>query len=113
MISRKEVLPELPPSESSAQVASYRAGTGTKLCNSLPFYRLLKSTTCVPESSRCSSEHCVISYILSGKGKSGLNKIGLKFSGRKIFQFVIFKPLTNCFKETIGFDVKASFVSRP
>ena len=27
-------------------------------------------------------------------------------------QFVIFKPLTYCFKET-GFDVKASFASRP
>ena len=29
------------------------------------------------------------------------------------FQFVIFKPLTYCFKETIGFDVKASSASRP
>ena len=29
------------------------------------------------------------------------------------FQFVIFKPLNYCFKETIGFDVKASFASRP
>ena len=28
-------------------------------------------------------------------------------------QFVIFKPLSYCFEETIGFDVKASFVSRP
>ena len=28
-------------------------------------------------------------------------------------QFVIFKPLSYCFKETIGFDVKASFASRP
>ena len=28
-------------------------------------------------------------------------------------QFVIFKPLTYYFKETIGFDVKASFASRP
>ena len=28
-------------------------------------------------------------------------------------QFVIFKPLRYCFKETIGFDVKASFASRP
>ena len=28
-------------------------------------------------------------------------------------QFVIFKPLSYCFKETIGFDVKASFTSRP
>ena len=28
-------------------------------------------------------------------------------------QFVIFKSLTYCFFETIGFDVKISFVSRP
>ena len=28
-------------------------------------------------------------------------------------QFVIFKPLSYCFEETIGFDVKASFASRP
>ena len=31
----------------------------------------------------------------------------------RTLQFVIFKPLTYCFKETIGFDVKASFASRP
>ena len=30
-----------------------------------------------------------------------------------ISQFVIFKPLTYCFKERIEFDVKASFASRP
>ena len=29
------------------------------------------------------------------------------------FQFVIFKLLSYCFEETIGFDVKATFVSRP
>ena len=28
-------------------------------------------------------------------------------------QFVILKPLSYCFEETIGFDVKASFASRP
>ena len=28
-------------------------------------------------------------------------------------QFVIFKPLSHCFEETIWFDVKASFPSRP
>ena len=28
-------------------------------------------------------------------------------------QFVIFEPLSYCFKETIEFDVKASFSSRP
>ena len=30
-----------------------------------------------------------------------------------IHQFVIFKPLSHCFEETIRFDVKASFASRP
>ena len=29
------------------------------------------------------------------------------------FQFVIFKPVSYCFEETVGFDVKASFASRP
>ena len=28
-------------------------------------------------------------------------------------QFLIFKPLSYCFEEAIGFDVKASFVGRP
>ena len=28
-------------------------------------------------------------------------------------QFVIFKPLSYSFEETIGFDVKASFANRP
>ena len=28
-------------------------------------------------------------------------------------QFAIFKPIRYCFKETKGFDVKASFASRP
>ena len=30
----------------------------------------------------------------------------------KYTQFVIFKPLSYCFEEIIGFDVKASFASR-
>ena len=29
------------------------------------------------------------------------------------FQFIIFKPLSYCFEETIGFDLKASFASCP
>ena len=29
------------------------------------------------------------------------------------YQFVVLKPLSYCFEETIGFDVKASFASRP
>ena len=28
-------------------------------------------------------------------------------------QFVIFKPISHCFRETKGFDIKASFASRP
>ena len=28
-------------------------------------------------------------------------------------EFVIFKLLSYCFQETVGFDVKASFASRP
>ena len=35
------------------------------------------------------------------------------FSGFWPLKFVIFKPLSYCSKETIGFDVKASFASRP
>ena len=35
------------------------------------------------------------------------------FCGRYIYQFIIFKSLSYCFEETIGFDVKASFASRP
>ena len=33
--------------------------------------------------------------------------------GLHSIQFAIFKPLSYCFGETIGFDVKASFPSRP
>ena len=29
------------------------------------------------------------------------------------WQFAIFNPLSYCFEETIGFDVKASFTTRP
>ena len=35
------------------------------------------------------------------------------YSFELIFQFVILKPLSYCFEETIGFEVKASFSSRP
>ena len=30
-----------------------------------------------------------------------------------VAQFLIFKPLSYCFEETIGFEAKASFASRP
>ena len=39
-----------------------------------------------------------------------------KISGQSFLytaQFVIFNPLSYCFEGTIGFDVKASFASRP
>ena len=32
---------------------------------------------------------------------------------KPLYQFVIFKPLSYCFEETIGFDVNVSFASRP
>ena len=42
-------------------------------------------------------------------------KIKQSLTWRVLFaiQFVIFKPLSYCFEETIGFDVKTSFASRP
>ena len=30
-----------------------------------------------------------------------------------LYQFVVFKPLSYCFEETIGFDVKGSFARPP
>ena len=38
---------------------------------------------------------------------------GVKLLGNSPMQFVIFKPLSFCFEETLGFDVKASFANRP
>ena len=32
---------------------------------------------------------------------------------KKYSQVVIFKPLSYCFEETIGYDIKGSFASRP
>ena len=40
-------------------------------------------------------------------------RLRLPLSQKTITQFVIFKPLSYCFQETIGFDIKASFASRP
>ena len=39
--------------------------------------------------------------------KDGRNRLVL------VYQFVIFKLLSYCFEETIGFDVKALFAKRP
>ena len=50
------------------------------------------------------------------KRDPGSTKEASRLAGMKRFtcnQFVIFKPLSYCFEETIGFDVKASFASRP
>ena len=57
------------------------------------------------------------SYIIS-IAKTASKKIGALICSIKFLfpQFVIFKPLSCCFKEateTIGFDVKASFASCP
>ena len=51
--------------------------------------------------------------------RNGIFKIKIRNSGqcfkRNTFtpQFPIFKPLSNCFEETLGFDVKTSFGSHP
>ena len=37
----------------------------------------------------------------------------LYLSEKERERFVIFNPLSHCLKGTIGFDVKASFASRP
>ena len=39
--------------------------------------------------------------------------IGVDYYYSSILQFVIFKPLSYCFEKTMGFDVNASFASRP
>ena len=66
--------------------------------------------------------------ILSGKmtlDKAGKNQNNLLINISKVndtaragfkadrFQFVVSKPLSYCFEETIGFDVKVSFTCRP
>ena len=38
---------------------------------------------------------------------------GKRFSKFPLMQFIIFKPLSYCFEEIIGFNVKISFASRP
>ena len=49
------------------------------------------------------------------KFKNALREMtwGYVLSSKQTYQSVIFKPLSYCFEETIGFDVKASFTSRP
>ena len=49
---------------------------------------------------------------LVGRGKA-LGDVNIPWNSQTENQFVIFKPLSYCFQETIGFDVKASFASRP
>ena len=48
------------------------------------------------------------------KFKNALREMtwGYVLSSKQTYQCVIFKPLSYCFEETIGFDVKASFTSR-
>ena len=62
------------------------------------------------------------SYVMTGNKaldkKVILNGVEPKTSNQEkllgvLMQFVIFKPLSYCFKETKGFDVKAPFASRP
>ena len=49
---------------------------------------------------------------LVGRGKA-LGDVNIPWNSQTENHFVIFKPLSYCFQETIGFDVKASFASRP
>ena len=54
--------------------------------------------------------------IYNNNNNNNNNNNGYYFSLSKLFihiEFVIFKPLSYCFKKTIGFDVKTSFPSRP
>ena len=69
----------------------------------------------------------IVCKILSYKQKREVLKNANKLQGTDIFinedfchetmqhrkQFVIFNRLSCCFEETIGFDVKTSFASRP
>ena len=47
------------------------------------------------------------------KTKKKLPSVQKPVQIQKKYQFVIFNPLSYCFKEIIGFDVKASFANRP
>ena len=73
-------------------------------------------------------KHCVLKIILDAlfefiskdKYEKKMRIDSKKNFERKIYvnsfclcQFVVFKPISYCFEETIRFDVKASFVSRP
>ena len=44
---------------------------------------------------------------------SNLKKNRCNSKAYNLSQYLIFKPLSYCFEETIGFEVKASFASRP
>ena len=54
----------------------------------------------------------LIGFLLNALFSGGLKKIygSIRVSSS---QFIIFKPLSYCFKETIGFDARALFASRP
>ena len=52
-------------------------------------------------------------YLKSKTWKTRKIFVYFKFLSFRLYQFVIFKPLSYCFEEAIGFDVKASFASRP
>ena len=46
-------------------------------------------------------------------GNTNKMLIEFHFNRNQTIQFVIFRPLSYCFKETKRFNVKASFASRP
>ena len=53
---------------------------------------------------------CSLSTVLNTGTLSSKNELPVYCH---LIQFAIFKLLNNCFEKTIGFDVKASFESRP
>ena len=90
---------------------AFQMGSGKWLCvknheNSI--FSLKKPEKYVKELNFGNSQITVSSII-----KIKVFIIGNKVRVRVRIQFVIFKPLSYCFEETIGFDVKASFASRP
>ena len=66
-------------------------------------------------SSIKSEQTSLFTVIISLKHKFVLHLFQEKGRNRSVslYQFVIFKPLSYCFEETIGLEVKASFARGP
>ena len=57
--------------------------------------------------------HLLLEFMVRQKILDFTNEKTSSFKGALSHKFVIFKPLSYCLEETIGFDVKALFVNRP